>query len=89
MLNKKSQVTFFIILAIIVFAVAVLIIFLYPSLLRPEEKTLAPVVSYLETCIKQHATEGIFLLGKQGGYYNTSGPFGYYYEVIMVFYFVL
>jgi len=72
-MEKRGQVTIFIIIGIIL--LIILALFLYfrgESLdLEPQEKIpseFVPVRNLIEECMQVHAKEGIYLLGIQGGY---------------------
>ncbi|MCK5283531.1 MAG: hypothetical protein KAK00_09075 [Nanoarchaeota archaeon] len=83
--NKKSQVTIFIILGIVILVVTLGII--YYSSSSKEKKIidrtetinmipseLQPLVNYMDTCVETVAKKGMFLLGSQGGLiYTTQG----------------
>ncbi|MBS3131057.1 hypothetical protein J4212_01375 [Candidatus Woesearchaeota archaeon] len=67
----KAQITLFFILAIII-VIAGSVYFYYQSLIVDEGETvepdLVPVKSFIEACIDQTASQGISLLGLNGGY---------------------
>lgn len=74
---KRAQVTIFIIIGVLLLAAIAFIIFLstrtaIEEVRRPElarvPQEFVPVQDYVSSCIKQVATEGIKLLGEQGGY---------------------
>jgi len=87
-INRKAQVTIFIIIAVLVIAI-ILLVFLYlkplAEIVKPD--IARPVYENLKLCIQEKAIEGLFDIGKQGGYYNISSPFGYYYEITLPFFF--
>ena len=77
--NKKSQVTLFIILGIVILSIFSLIFYLvnYTSKEKFGEKSeeagktsaeLKPIEEYIKSCLKETAEQGLLLLGKQGGY---------------------
>jgi len=80
---KKSQVTVFIILGVVILVIFLGIIYLVFS---DKKETLEgevsrtqgiptdvePIISFAENCFEQIAKEGLFLLGSQGGYIYTS-----------------
>jgi hypothetical protein len=74
-LNKKGQLTIFIIVAIVILA-AVLIILFYPKIKTAISGELNPN-SYLKSCIEPVIEPNLELLSKQGGYLNPEG-FLYY-----------
>ncbi|MBL7147894.1 MAG: hypothetical protein ISS82_03650 [Nanoarchaeota archaeon] len=73
--DKKSQVTMFIILGIVILAVIFSVFyFLGDRILKQSEKdvvftesSLEPLKDYVEDCIKKYGDEGLDLVGKQGG----------------------
>lgn len=76
-MNKKAQVTVFIILGVILLLIAGLIIYITTQkIVKPiEEKIIIPegtdaVYEYIGECIYQTAKQGIIKLGMQGGYIN-------------------
>ena len=71
-MNKKSQVTLFIIIGIVILLTAAIFyfiresrIYVEPELIEPE---LMPIKNYIETCIELTAEDAIGILGLQGGY---------------------
>lgn len=89
--HRKAQITLFIIIAIIIVALTILAFFYFKpfkplvELVKPD--ITKPVYDNLKSCIQEKAIEGLFDIGKQGGYYNISSPFGYYYEISIPFFF--
>ena len=83
--NKKSQITLFIILGIVLLAIFVLVFYLvnYVSKAKAEEETktaidaqtkLKPVSDYVKNCLEKASEEGLLMIGKQGGYlYKFQG----------------
>ena len=86
MLNKRGQITIFIIVAIIIIAVAGIYYFTNSDTLRdepsiPESKE---VYSFVQYCIEKSISESIVEIGQNGGYmlpakFSTEGGFAYYY----------
>lgn len=70
-MNKRGQLTIFIIIAVVIVAV-ILIIFLYPRLPTIFGAELAPS-SYLSSCIEKDAKTAISQLAEQGGQLNPEG----------------
>lgn len=81
MVNNKAQVTIFIILGIITLSIVGLSLYLtYGNFSKSKtteaEKTisippeLASAKDYIGNCFEETAEEGIYTLGRQGGYYN-------------------
>ncbi|MEM4152766.1 MAG: hypothetical protein QXK80_01445 [Candidatus Pacearchaeota archaeon] len=86
--NQKAQVTLFIIIALLILAIILLVFFYFKPLTGLIKADIdKPVYKDLRLCIQEKSVEGIFQLGKQGGYYNISSPFGYYYEITLPFFF--
>ena len=72
-MDKRGQLTLFIIIAIIIVAAIILVIFLQrgiPGALS--EADVAKVKSYVSDCFEQKSKQGILFLAKQGGYYNLD-----------------
>jgi len=68
-MNKRAQVTFFIIVAILVIALIVLLFIFRGNLFRgnvPSE--LEPVYNYYLDCVENEVIEAAAILGQQGGY---------------------
>jgi hypothetical protein len=85
--KKRSQVTVFIIIAIIIVGI-ILVIFLVrknsdaSSGINPQVK---PIYSYVQNCIRDTGENAIYYVGQTGGYFtspNDSTEFGiaYYYD---------
>ena len=69
---RKAQVTIFIIIAILIFAVIALYFLLRGNAVTSTTpKEFEPVYSYYLSCLKDSATTGASLLGQQGGYIET------------------
>ena len=75
-MNKKGQVTIFIILGIIVVAVAVLIYLLYPQIKSTFFKTTNPQ-GFIQTCMGDKIKETINTLSLQGGSMKPENYFTY------------
>lgn len=92
---KRSQVSLFILLSLVILIAASLIVYLrgledggtIEQLEVPAE--IAPVKSYMDECVKKSATEAAYIIGSQGGYKTlpekslglifSKAPF-YYFE---------
>ncbi len=76
-INKKSQVTIFIIAGIMIFIAAGILIYLANELKTRKELGFSdpsPITSYANECLKRFAGQGIELSGRQSGYiYNSQG----------------
>ncbi len=77
MINKKSQVSMFIIIGIILLII-VGVYFALQSAKISEESIieevpveLQPIKSYVESCIAQIGEDAVYLIGQQGGYYEV------------------
>ncbi len=68
-MQKRAQVTLFIILGIVLLTVIVFFIFLRTEIISPAIPKLRPprVEEYVDNCIKEAGQQGLSLLGKQGG----------------------
>jgi hypothetical protein len=73
-MKKRSQVTLFVIIGLVILISALVIIYI-KYLIKPPEKIETPgdpVQMFVEQCIKSSAEEGLVMLGQQGGYINTE-----------------
>ena len=71
--DKKGQVTIYIIIGIILVLVIGALFLFRPNITKVEEAIevpleLIPVKDYVDDCLRQVVTTGIYLLGTQGGY---------------------
>src|SRR3989344_4525687 len=76
-MNKRGQVSVFIILGIILVVITVLLYYfrgsLFPGLpATPIERRVADLNNYVESCIKEKGEEALSLIGKQGGSIKPS-----------------
>jgi len=69
--NKRAQVTLFVIIAIVIVAGVLLLVSLKPEL-NPLAKELEPS-GYIETCMRDSASEALNILSTQGGTLNPTG----------------
>jgi len=68
-LNKRSQITIFIIIAIVLVAgIAIFFIFRDKIFVSKLDARFQPIENYFLTCIEEKAIEGKNILGQQGGY---------------------
>jgi hypothetical protein len=67
-INKKGQITIFVILAIIIVAGIVLYFFISKPVNQEIPVEFQPVYNYYLTCLEETAKQGISLLGEQAGY---------------------
>jgi hypothetical protein len=90
-LNKKSQVTMFIILGIVIVAVVFFIFyFLGDTIIKQSEKditftesSLEPLKDYVERCVERHGGEALRLIGIYGDLSDNPGTgVMYHYEKI-------
>ena len=75
-MNKKAQVTIFIIIALIIIA-GVILFFTFRE--NVSEKTDYPpktagIYNFVEECIEQKGEEALYFIGQHGGYYFTPKP---------------
>jgi hypothetical protein len=85
MKKRKSQITIFMIIALVLFVIIGFLFYLtkYSTKKQTGEETtttqrtptdLQPIENYVKQCLEKTAKEGIVLLGKQGGYlYKSQG----------------
>lgn len=78
MMNKKGQVTIFVIVGIIIVISVFLVFYFLGDKLKKEtkpeivleESSLEPMRKLVEDCVKKEVVKGIELVGLQGGYYD-------------------
>jgi hypothetical protein len=72
--SKKSQVTVFIIIGIIILFAVIFVSYLIYITTQNPERVLTPtqkkVDTYVTQCLEQVGNEALFLIGQQGGYYE-------------------
>lgn len=97
-MQKKGQIGIFIVIGFVIFIAAGFIIYLNssskvaaPEITEVSESSLAslPVKSYVESCIKNTAREGLVYIGLQGGYYQNPPIFEDYSLLSIPYYFYL
>lgn len=76
-MNKKSQITIFIIIGIVILLLIILVVSLRSRLAEqptPENlyAKLVPINQHISTCINQVAQDTLARIGKQGGYLNPQ-----------------
>ena len=67
-MNKKAQVTIFIIIAIVIVAGTILFFALKNSNSITIPKNIEPIYSYYQSCIQNEIQNGVSILGQQAGY---------------------
>lgn len=70
-MNKRAQVTIFVILAILIVGGIATYFLLGSSKVRGMSVEMRPVYDYYLSCLKETASGGIRLMGEQGGYIET------------------
>lgn len=82
MINKRGQITIFIILGIVIIMAVSLVLFLNQSKVSDEvsDQNLQtmPIKAYIESCINQIGQEAAYFTALQGGYYQTPLPYESY-----------
>jgi|AntAceMinimDraft_18_1070375.scaffolds.fasta_scaffold36616_2 hypothetical protein len=77
-MEKRGQVTIFIIIAVLVIAgVALFFTFKSDIGIGKQEMSsveIAPIKAFVQECLESSVEEGIYYLGIQGGYYETPKP---------------
>ncbi|MCX6750155.1 MAG: hypothetical protein NTZ83_01740 [Candidatus Pacearchaeota archaeon] len=79
-LNKKGQVTIFIIIALLIVALCILVYLYYPKIfasISPETKN---PVTYIQECIQEQIEENVQIISLQGGSYVVDENIGYFYK---------
>ena len=90
-MNKRGQITVFIIIGILILFAFALVFFIYSSSVEKKEISARPVIEqvptelnplvlYVEDCIRQTAERGLIVLGENGGYINPDDHGVYSYE---------
>lgn len=87
-MNKRGQVTIFIIIAILIIGAVSLFFTLKGSLqkesiISPEE---APIVNFVEQCLKKTIIEGVSYIALSGGYYKVPEPKEKFFSYDVPFY---
>jgi len=77
--GKRGQLTIFIILAILIIALALLIYFLYPKLKGGGSTETDNPYSYIQTCMKEKIENTIETVSLQGGNYLADAEGGFYF----------
>lgn len=85
-MNKKAQITIFVVIAIVIVAGAILFFVFRDNLINQNNfSDVSNIQSYVDDCIKGSITESVYEIGQQGGYYEIPElslfdmPY-YYYE---------
>lgn len=78
--NNRGQVTIFIIIAILVIALAVLAYFLIPNLRQNVSTQQQSPTQYIDNCMREKIMETIETTALQGGVYNIRESESYFYE---------
>lgn len=72
-MQRRGQITIFVILGIVIFFGAILIYYYYPTIRTWIGGQMSSPESYLKSCIEPELSKGVELLSKQGGYANPEG----------------
>jgi len=98
-MQKRGQITIFIIVGIIVLAIFLGMIFINQLLIKEkiivEEEVvlepikIAPVKLFIEECLEQTSRDAILIVSSQGGYYQTPEPFYSFAYLNIPYYFDL
>ena len=86
-MNRKGQITLFIIVGIVLLIIAGLVVFIVkgPAIIRTGKEDLPTVQAYVEECLEEVSYDAIYLLGEQGGYiYFDSQPV-YHDEIVAAY----
>lgn len=78
MMNKRGQVTVFVIVGIVILVTVFLVFYFLGDNIKQDteievvfdESSLEPTIKLVEDCVKEEILKGIELIGLQGGYYN-------------------
>jgi hypothetical protein len=78
-MQKRGQLTVFMIMGIAILLVVLILIYIYGGLAKvdakPKVSGLKDIEDFANYCLAQNAREGLVLLGKQGGYLPLINPF--------------
>jgi len=93
-MQKRGQVTVFIIAGVVILAAAVILLLVRSTLVKeelarePTESVLlgAPVKQYVESCLKQTAEDALVYIGQHGGYYELPEVFDPKFSLPYYFY---
>ncbi|VVB77789.1 Uncharacterised protein [uncultured archaeon] len=88
-LNRKSQVTVFVILAIVIVIGVGAFLFLNNNKTNGTNEINAPVSDYVQLCIEKTVNEGLKTIMFQGGYYNSPEKSTEYFFTKIPYYFYL
>ena len=82
-MNRKAQITMFIILGIAIVLLASVLIFLMSSTKDTEISRIdpMPIKVYIDSCVENTAIEGIYEIGARGGYYEIHKNDTEYIEI--------
>ena len=80
LINNKGQVTIFIIIAILVIALAVLAYFFIPGLRSNVSQSAQSPSEFIETCIKEKIQNTIETISLQGGDFEIQEESSYFYK---------
>lgn len=77
-MQKRGQVTIFVITGIVILAAAIILLLVRSTLVKEELETQttegvllsAPVKSYVESCLEKTAEDALVFVGRHGGYYE-------------------
>ncbi len=79
-INKRGQLTIFIIIAILVVALAVLAYFLFPDLRSSISSQQQSPTEYMNTCMREKIVKTTKTIYSQGGSFETNSENSYFYQ---------
>lgn len=77
-LNKKGQITIFIIIAVVIIALAILLYFLIPRLRTTTTTETKNPAAYIQECLEEKIENTVEILSLQGGSVNPEHYYEYY-----------
>ena len=86
MKNKKSQLTVFVIVAVIIAGLILTAMFYRPKEdIKPNLNKIDPISAFVTDCIKQTGEDAVYYIGYTGGYFNspnlsTDDNIAYYFD---------
>ena len=88
-MDRKGQVTLFIIIGVVLLMLIALIFFIVRSqeAIKAEQKELPTIRHYIENCIEEVSYDAAYLLGQQGGYIYFGGQPVYTDEIVAAYHY--
>jgi hypothetical protein len=78
--ERKGQVTIFIIIAVLIIALAILIYLYYPKIIASFSTETKNPASMIQECIQEQIEDNVQIISLQGGNYVVDSNSGYFYK---------